>query len=502
MPAFLSLHAPTDPSVGADLLIVPVGLPMGDLPARLARVTRGGAAAVARAIDLGDFEAKAGKSLLVHSRDFERFPRVLLLGLGERKSFSAASVRREFSGAARDELFGRIDSVAVFCDAVLGSGAALVESVAAATDGLLEGAYRWTLASETKKRPPGHYIFLSRNAASVSRIEQGIAKGRVLAAGVSLCRDLANEPANRLAPEKFAARARELARSAGLKVNVLGPAQLVREKMSALLAVAAGSARSPRLIVVQHDPGTGGDPVALVGKGLVYDSGGYSLKPQASLAEMKFDKTGGCVVLGVMHAIAQLELPVPVVGVVAAVENLISGEAYRPGDIVGSRSGKTIEVLNTDAEGRLVLADALDYTISKFSPHAVIDVATLTGASYHALGDHACAILGTDEKLTARLLAVGERVGERGWPLPLWEEYLKDVKSPNADVKNTTAWGAGAIAGAAFLRQFVGDVPWAHLDIATVSRHRREPARGATGFGVRLLTETLRTWPRRRARKR
>lgn len=502
MPAFLSLHAPADPSVGADLLIVPVGLPLGDLPARIAKVTRGGAAAVARAVDLGDFDAKSGKCLLVHSRDFERFPRVLLLGLGGRASLSAAVVRREFAGAARDEFFGRIDSVAVFCDSVLGSGATLAENVAAATDGLLEGAYRWTLASESKKRSPGHYVFLSRTAAGVPRIEEGVAKGRIVAGGVSLCRDLANEPANRLAPEKLAARARELARGTELKVNVLGPAQLAREKMNALLAVAAGSARSPRLIVVQHDPGTGGDPVALVGKGLVYDSGGYSLKPQTSLTDMKYDKSGGCVVLGVMQAIAQLELPVPVVGVVAAVENMISGEAYRPGDIVGSRSGKTIEVLNTDAEGRLVLADALDYTIGRFSPHAVIDVATLTGASYHALGDHACAVFGTDEKLTARLREAGERVGERVWPLPLWDEYLKDVKSSNADVKNTTAWGAGAIAGAAFLRQFVGDVAWAHLDIASVSRHRRDQARGATGFGVRLLVEALRTWPRRRARAR
>jgi len=242
--------------------------------------------------------------------------------------------------------------------------------------------------------------------------------------------------------------------------------------------------------------------VALVGKGLVFDTGGLSIKPAASMAEMKFDKCGACVVIGAMIAIAKLRLTVPVVAVVPAVENSISGESYRPGDVIGSRSGKTIEVLNTDAEGRIVLADALDYVVTKYSPQAIIDAATLTGAAYYALGDRACAVLGNDDALVEKLRAAGETVGERAWPLPLWDDYRADVDTPNADVRNTSSWGAGTIAGAAFLERFVGDVPWAHLDIANVSRDRRDPKIGATGFGVRLLVEALTSWPGARPRSR
>jgi leucyl aminopeptidase len=220
------------------------------------------------------------------------------------------------------------------------------------------------------------------------------------------------------------------------------------------------------------------------------------------MVDMKYDKCGACVVLGAMEAAAALDLPVPLVGVVPAVENSVSGDSYRPGDVIGSRSGKTIEVLNTDAEGRIVLADALDYAITKYAPQAVVDLATLTGAVYYALGDRACAVLGTDENVIRRVREAGDRAGEPAWPLPLWESYLEDVKTTNADVKNTAAFGAGTIAGASFLRNFTGDTPWAHLDIAGVSRDRRNPKTGATGFGVRLLVEMLEKWPVPRIRKR
>jgi leucyl aminopeptidase len=188
--------------------------------------------------------------------------------------------------------------------------------------------------------------------------------------------------------------------------------------------------------------------------------------------------------------------------VIPAVENSVSGDSYRPGDVIGSRSGRTIEVLNTDAEGRIVLADALDYAITKYSPQAVVDLATLTGAVFYALGDRACAVLGTDADVIRRVREAGDRAGEPAWELPLWEAYLDDVKSSNADVKNTGAWGAGTIAGASFLRAFTGETPWAHLDIAGVSRDRRNPKAGATGFGVRLLVDMLERWPVPRIRKR
>jgi leucyl aminopeptidase len=504
MPAFLS-HTPlTDESVGADLLIVPVTSSAGDLPRRLGRLGRGVVDATIRAIDLGDFEPSTGRKLLVHSRGFERFPRILLVGLGAPADRTPAGVRKVFIAAAKDPVLENVDSVVVLSDSALGSGRELSQNVTAAVDGLAHGTYRWSAATTPKGPRPGRFAFLGETRTA-ARVESGVERGRVLASAVSLARTLANEPANRMSPAQLADRARTAAKKAGLTARVLGKAALVRERCEGILTVGGGSAREPRLIVLEYDPGASGSglaPIALVGKGLVFDTGGLNIKPGSSMGEMKFDKCGACVVIGAMSAIAELAPPFPVVAVVPAVENSISGESYRPGDVIGSRSGKTIEVLNTDAEGRIVLADGLDYAVTKYSPRAVIDVATLTGAAYHALGDHACPLIGNDDGLVERLHSAGEAVGEPVWRLPLWDAYRRDVDTPNADVRNTGAGGAGSIAGAAFLERFVGDVPWAHLDIANVSRDRRDPKIGATGFGVRLLVESLMSWPRPRRRGR
>jgi leucyl aminopeptidase len=502
MPAFLT-HSPlTDESVGADLLIVPVNSEAGTVPERLGRLGRGVAEAALRAIDLGDFDPTTRSRFLVHSRGVERFPRLLLVGMGSPARRSVAGVRAAFTAATADRVLRGVDTVAVLCDAALGSGAELSANVAAAVDGLTYGMYRWTAATVPDGGRPGQFTFLSE-PRTAARVEAGVEKGRTLGSAVSLARDLANEPANRISPEQLADRTRAAAKACGLEAKVLAVPALAREKCEAILTVGAGSSREPRLIVLEYDPGRGGrdlPPVALVGKGLVFDTGGLNIKPGASMVEMKFDKCGACVVIGAMTAIAQLKPPFPVVAVVPAVENSISGDAYRPGDVIGSRSGKTIEVLNTDAEGRIVLADALDYAITKYSPSAVIDAATLTGAVYYALGDHACAVVGNDDALSQRLTAAGEATGERVWPLPLWDSCRRDVDTPHADVRNTSSYGAGTIAGAAFLERFVGDVPWAHLDIAGVSRDRRDPQVGATGFGVRLLVEAVMSWPKPRAR--
>jgi leucyl aminopeptidase len=504
MPAFLSHTPASDETVGADVLVIPLKNQVDPLHPRLNRIGSGVASAVLRALDLGDFKTSLGTSLLVHSRGAERFPRILLLGLGENPS--RAEVRRVFASAARTSFSGRIETVAVLAEAGLGSGAVLTRNVSAAVDGILEGSYRWSAATdEPKGQGPGRFVFLGDTGRSKPRIDSGITEGRSIGSAVTLARDLANTPANRMSPRDLGDRAREIAKGARLSATVLEGPQLVRERLEALRVVGAGSSRDPRLIVLDYKPARSRaktEPIVLVGKGLVFDTGGLNIKPGTSMVEMKFDKCGACVVLGAMQAISELELPHRVVGIVPAAENSISGESYRPGDIIGSRSGKTIEVLNTDAEGRLVLADALDYAITKFTPRAVIDVATLTGAAYYALGDRACAVLGNDETVVARLREAGDRVGERAWPLPLWREYLEDVKTPNADVRNTGAWGAGTIAGAAFLQRFVGDVPWGHLDVASVSRDRRNPKVGATGFGVRLLVEALRAWPRSRRKVR
>jgi leucyl aminopeptidase len=502
MPVFLSHRTATDESIGADLLVVPIAESAHGVPARLARLGKGVADAVARALDLGDFEREVGSVVTLRVCRIERYPRILLLRLGSGEEPESVGVRRAFAKASKDPLFRRIDSVAVWAEPSLGSGAALAENVAAAIDGLLEGTYRWTAATTKKESPAGRYLFLADGARSLARVDEGIAHGRALGDSVLLAREIANTPANRMGPAEMAERAKEIAAEAGLACRVLAGTRLARERMEAIRTVGAGSARDPRLIVLEYDPGVDLEPIVLVGKGLVYDTGGLSLKPTSSMVGMKFDKCGGSVVLAVLRAAATLDLPLPLVGIVPAVENSVSGTSYRPGDVIGSRSGQTIDVQNTDAEGRLVLADAIDYGIDKYSPRALIDIATLTGAAYYALGDRACAVLGTDDGVVERLREAGERSGERVWPLPLWAGYRKDVDSPVADVRNTGPWGAGTITGAAFLQRFTRDVPWAHLDIASVSYDRRETKNGATGFGVRLLVEALRRWPKRRGRGR
>lgn len=483
--------------IGADVLVAPIGVP-ASVPTSLTKLAPEAAAQAARAIALGDFDGKPGSRLLLHPGETARIPRVLLAGIGESLSSSGttAALRKAFAAAARDPLFERVRSVAVLAD-VFGTGTALADRVAAATDGLLDGMYRWTMATERRPGAPERIAFVSEASREAARIEDGVRRGQAVGSSVSLARDLANAPPNRMSPEDLGRAALTLMKSHGLDVTVLGPRELARERMHALLAVGDGSDRKARLIVVRYTPARRKtDPVALVGKGIVYDTGGVCIKPIDSMVEMKYDKCGACVVLGAIAAAARLELPIPIVAVIPAAENLISGSAYRASDIIGSRSGKTIEVLNTDAEGRLVLADAIDYAITEFSPRAVVDVATLTGAAYFALGDHSCAIFGTDDALVARLREAGDRAGERAWPLPMTEDYRADVSTPNADVRNTSAWGAGAVAGATFLQRFTGDVSWAHLDVASVSRDRRTPSRGATAFGTRLLVEALAAWPK------
>ncbi len=501
MPAFLTAAPGSPEGSGADLLIVPVPASSENLHRRLESLAPGVARAASRAVDLGDFLAKPGARLFLHSQGFESFPRLLLLGLPAAEDLGPADVRRAFLDAARDPAFERVDTAAVEC-AAFGSGVGLEQRAAAAVDGLLNGGDRWTLATSDRPKTPGRYVFLAGQARARARIESGIARGRAVGDAVRFARELANTPANLCGPKELADAAESLAGGA-VKVRVLEGAALKRARCEAILNVGRGSARPPRLIVAEYRPkGTAKlAPVAIVGKGLVYDTGGLSIKPTGSMVEMKMDKCGGCVALGVLKGAKDLELPVPLAVIVPSVENSISGDAYRPGDIIGSRAGKTIEVLNTDAEGRLALADGLDYAITEFRPRAVLDAATLTGAATHALSDHSCALLGNDDTIAERILRAGEATGERAWRLPLWPEHLRDVETPNADVRNTSAWGGGTIAGAAFLQKFVGDVPWGHLDIANVSRDKRNPRWGATGFGVRLLLETLRTWPRPRARR-
>lgn len=491
-------HSLSSGPIDADVLIVPIAGPAARIPRLLARISPSSAERALRALALNDFEPKSGSRFLIHSDSGERCPRILLAGLGDGGSLSPPDIRKAMSLVARDALFERLQSVALLQDG-WGAGAQLEDRTAAALDGFLDGTYRWTLATEKKTAAaPEKVSVVYEDPRWRARIAAAIQRAEAIGSAVTFARDLANAPPNRMSPEDLGKAAVAMAKKHGLQASVLGPRELERERMHALLAVGQGSARPPRLIVVRYDSGSREKPVVLIGKGIVFDSGGYTIKPLESMVEMKFDKSGACAVLGAMQAIARLKPTVPVVAVIAAAENMISGNAYRTGDVIESRSGKTIEVLNTDAEGRLVLADAIDYAITQWQPQAIVDIATLTGAVYYALGDHSCAVLGSDERLISRLREAGERVGERAWPLPVNEDYAADVSTANADVRNTSAWGAGAIAGAAFLQRFANGVPWAHLDVASVSRDRRT-SRGATGFGTRLLVDAVEHWPRGRA---
>jgi leucyl aminopeptidase len=323
--------------------------------------------------------------------------------------------------------------------------------------------------------------------------EAGLRLGAAIAAGHALARNLQMQPGNVCTPSYLAARARALAEAHGFRVTVLERPALEAEGMGALLAVARGSAEEPRFIALEYRGAGDAAPVALIGKGVTFDSGGISIKPAQNMEDMKFDMSGAAAVLGTFEVLGRLKPRINVVGLIPATENLPSGTALKPGDVIKSHLGKSIEVVNTDAEGRLILCDALSY-VRRFKPAAVLDAATLTGAVVVALGAHATGVMGTDEALLGEVQAAGERSGERCWPLPLWDEYRDLLKSEIADVKNSGGRGAGTIAGGWFLREFVEGFPWVHLDIAGTAYTDGEApthGKGPTGVGVRLFTEFL-----------
>ncbi|MFT3891600.1 MAG: leucyl aminopeptidase [Anaerolineales bacterium] len=363
----------------------------------------------------------------------------------------------------------------------------------ALTEGILLGSFRFEKHKSKKDEPtPVNLYFLDESLQSV------IERVTILCESVNLARAWAHEPANIINPVTLAERVQELAKEEGLKCTVLDDTQLKEMGAGAIVAVGQGSANPSRLIVLEYQPPAGSEaqPVALVGKAITFDTGGYSVKSTDGMVGMKYDKCGAMAVLGTIVAASRLKLPVPVVAVLAAAENMISDVAYRPNDILTTLSGKTVEIISTDAEGRLVLCDALTYAQQQFKPRAVVDVATLTGGVVVALGDTRAGILSNSDELSNTLFAIGEQVHERLWRLPLDDDYFELLKSVDADFKNSAGVRkAHPIIGGIFLKQFVNDeTPWAHLDIAGVSDWDKEMPycpRGASGFGVRLLVEYL-----------
>ena len=447
---------------------------------------------------LGDFKGKKHQMVVLYPDGAAPPQRALLIGLGDRDLFSLETARRA-SGRAASQAF-RLGTKALTTGVHgLDLHGFSPEACAQATvEGILLGAYRYGRYKTTPEEgaPLDRLTVIFNQRSRAGSVQNGVEAGRISAAGANLARDLSNAPGNDLPPRKLASKAREMSKSYDLKCKILTRKNITKEKMGALLAVSAGSEEPPRFIILEYgEPSDDYDTIVFVGKGITFDSGGISLKPGSGMEEMKHDMSGAAAVVGAMRAIGEMKPPLHVVGLIPSSENLPDGKALKPGDIITAYSGKTIEIINTDAEGRLVLADALGYA-DRYKPAAVIDLATLTGACVVALGHAASGMMGNNENLMTRVRSAGDASGERVWPLPLWEEYHDEIKSHIADVKNTGGRWGGALTAGAFLEKFV-DYPWVHLDIAGPAYSEKASdycPQGATGVGARLLIQMIRDW--------
>lgn len=446
-------------------------------------------------IESEELKGKEGETVYMHlagGAEGLKARRLLLVGVGAREDYSAAQVSQMAGTAARFLRSKNVKTVTL----VHRAEGETEKFAAAAAEGAVTGLFELDkYRTMEKEERTLERVTVHVEGADEEGLKRGVERGRIIGESVNFTRELSNEPGGYLTPTDMADRAREIASEFGLSVDVLDEARMEQEGMGALLSVSRGSEQPAKLIVLKYTPreAAGAQPdeslLAFVGKGITFDSGGISLKPGENMELMKYDMTGGATVLGVMRAIAQLKPAIPVLGVVPAAENLPSGKATKPGDVVRAMSGKTIEVINTDAEGRLVLSDAICYS-KKLGATRIIDMATLTGAVSIALGDVNTAILGTDQALIDEVIEAGREVGEKFWQLPLDKEYTKQIKSDIADIKNVGGRKAGTITAAAFLKEFADGVSWAHLDIAgTAWGDDAKPfrAKGPTGVAVRTL---------------
>ncbi len=460
------------------------------LPRDLVRLDRATGGAIARARRARDFKAARDETLLLYAKG--RGPtRVLLIGLGP--TLTPASVARAAAIAGRRANALGAGRAAFWFP---GSDPAALES--AVVGGAL-GAWEYTdlrtqpPASERPK-PLTALVFVA--GLTNAKVRAAFAAGRAVAEGQRIARTLAMMPGNLCTPEFIADTARDVSKRHKLRCTVRGRKEMQALGMGSFLAVAQGTPQDPKLIVIEYSGGKKGDaPVCLVGKGLCFDSGGISIKPAEKMEWMKFDMCGAAGVIGAMDAIARMKLRINVVGLVGSTTNMPSGTAMNPGDVVTALNGKSIEIINTDAEGRLVLADVLTFAAREFRPQVMVDAATLTGAIVVALGNNATGVMGTDQKVVDELIAASRRAGEPGWQLPAWAEYRDQLKSDVADIKNIGGRGGGAITAAMFLADFIEGVPWAHLDVAGTAYTETDLVtigRGPTGVPVRTFVEFVR----------
>ncbi len=457
--------------------------------------------AIRTLIAMGDCTGKAGTTTLLYSNGKLPSARVLIVGLGKAEKFDLKAARK--AAATVYKALSKLKGVKRYATIVHGAGIAGLDGQQAAqalAEGSLLAAYQApNYKREQPESGPDECVVVEFDAAKVAAITTGVQNGQIIAEAVCHARDYVSEPPNVLYPVVFAQRARQMAEQVGLKFSVLGETEMRTLGMGILLAVSLGSEREAQLVILEHTPPGTEDqpPLVLVGKGITFDTGGISLKPWDGMWLMKDDMGGAAAVIGALEAIARLKVPRRVIGVAACVENMPDGKSFRPGDILTGITGKTCEILSTDAEGRLVLADALGY-VARYQPAAVVDLATLTGAIGVALGKEAAGLFANNDRLQNALLRSAERTAERLWPMPMYDEYLEVIKGEMAEVKNSGGRDNGVATSAKFIEHFTEGYPWAHLDIASMvwTSSEKDPSapKGATGYGVRLLVDLAQTF--------
>jgi leucyl aminopeptidase len=495
----LSYASTTLKSAKCDVLVVFVAQDPAALRSGLAPLRKLLGKRLDAAVALERFEGAPCQTLALHTERKLSAPRLCLVGLGKPGTLTAEALRRAAAAAAKAARASKLKHVTYALPSPA-AGMDAGQTAAALAEGAILSLYKYDkylTDAESRTAKIAEFTFLDASGAGEKSVKEALRRTRIVCDAVCLARDLENAPPNELYPETLAEAARASAARHAYRAVIWDKKRIEQSGFGGLLAVSAGSTRPPRFIILEHNGGQKSlETVVLVGKGVTFDSGGISIKPSAGMAEMKMDMSGAAAVIATMEAASRLDLPIHLVGLIPATENMPGGSAMRPGDIITHYGGKTSEVDNTDAEGRLILADALAYA-KQYDPAAVIDLATLTGACVVALGAHATGMMGNDGRIMDQLRAAGLDTYERVWELPLFEEYEKQIKSDVADVKNVGGRWAGAITAALFLKKFVDGYPWVHLDIAgTAILDEALPytPKGGSGVGVRLLLRFLQQW--------
>lgn len=488
----IHLHTQDPQTVAADVLIVPVFEHETASSDGLKKFDDATSGALADVLGTDEMKGKPGDIVFLHSAGALAAKRLFLIGVGEEKDFTLRRLRQRIGQTARVIARKGATSIAVHLRGSLPAQAAATAVVEGVLLGLFDPAIYRKRDHESKAIDS---LTLCVSPEVADEAQRGIEEGHILSEATNFTRTLAVEPGNKMTPKDLARNAQQMCEKYGLEYEVFGPEKMQELGMGAILGVAQGSEEPPQLIIMHYRPQSGGNgkQVALVGKGITFDSGGLCIKGRDSMWEMKYDMSGGAAVIGGMQAIAQLKPDIEVYGLVAASENLPSGKAYKPGDVLHSFDGKTIEVIDTDAEGRIVLCDAIAYARKLGATH-IVDLATLTGAIVVALGVERAGLMGTDRELIGNLMKASDLAGEKLWELPLDEDYGELIKSDIADIKNLGGRYAGSITAGYFLREFAYDTPWAHLDIAGTAwleEEVPEMAKGPSGFGVRTITHLV-----------